>query len=162
MSEADAADVCVPGEGNLRLTEEALQSITTGIGAAIAELSDIASRTDALQGAGLADLSLTGMEAGHGGLARDFEDFCELWDWGVRGLMADADQLAQRAGLAAGMTWEEDRYVEGTFKVAANAVVGNPHLTEEEVEEKSWRELTLGPHEDRSVGSVARLTARER
>ncbi|MEU3962578.1 hypothetical protein AB0F42_22670 [Streptomyces buecherae] len=154
MSDAGDEDVCVVGAGNLKLTEEALQSITVGISAAIDELGDIGSRTDALRGAGLADLSLTGMEAGHGGLARDFEEFCELWDWGVRGLMQDADQLARRAGLAAGMTWEEDQYVEGTFKIAANAVVGNPHLSEREVEEKDWQELILDPHRGRSVSSV--------
>ncbi len=65
--------------------------------------------------------------------------------------MHDADQLARRAGLAAGMTREEDQYVEGTFKVAVNAVVGNPHLSEQEVEEKGWQELILDPHRGRSV-----------
>ncbi len=66
MSSAGDEDVCVAGEGDLKLTEEALQSITVDISAAIAELGDIGSRTDALRGAGLADLSLTGMEAGDG------------------------------------------------------------------------------------------------
>ncbi|MFT2016464.1 hypothetical protein ACMA1D_11555 [Streptomyces sp. 796.1] len=154
MTSADDQDVCVVGEGNLKLTEQALKSITVGISAAIKELGEIGSRTDALHGAGLADLSLTGMEAGHGGLARDFEEFCELWDWGVRGLMQDADQLAQRAGLAAGMTWEEDQYVEGTFKIATNAVIGNPHLSEEEVVEKSWEEVVMDPHRGKGVSSL--------
>ncbi|MBB5938063.1 hypothetical protein [Streptomyces zagrosensis] len=141
MSSAGDENVCMAGDENLKLTEESLQSITLGIRAALDELKDIGTATEALNGAGLSDLSLSGMEAGHGGLAGDFEAFCELWDWGVRGLMQDADQLAQRAGLAAGMTWEEDRYVEGTFKVAANAVIGNPHATEEEVEQQSWGEV---------------------
>lgn len=129
------------GEPDLALDKEALQDITKGLRAAIAELKDIGSATDAVMGAGFEELSLTSMEAGHNGLAKDFEDFCERWEWGVRGLIQDANKLANKVGLAAGMQWEEDRYIEGTYKVVANSVTGNPHLSEEEVTQKDWGEI---------------------
>lgn len=88
-------------------------------------------------------LSLSGMEAGDGGLADAFEGFCEDWEWGVRALVQNANALAERLGLAAGMAWSEDQYREGTFKVMANAFSsgGNPHATEEEVAGQSYSEI---------------------
>ncbi|OMI40909.1 hypothetical protein [Streptomyces sparsogenes] len=126
---------------DLKLDKAALQDITKGLRAAISELKDIGTATDAVMGAGFEELSLTSMEAGHNGLAKDFEDFCERWEWGVRGLIQDANKLAQKVGLAAGMQWEEDRYIEGTYKVVANSLTGNPHLSEEEVTQKKWGEI---------------------
>ncbi|GAA2358799.1 hypothetical protein [Streptomyces cuspidosporus] len=126
---------------DLKLDKEALQDITKGLRAAISELKDIGTATDAVMGAGFEELSLTSMEAGHNGLAKDFEDFCERWEWGVRGLIQDANKLAKKVGLAAGMQWEEDRYIEGTYKVVANSLTGNPHLSEEEVTQKDWGEI---------------------
>ncbi|MDW6059302.1 hypothetical protein SAZ11_16365 [Streptomyces sp. FXJ1.4098] len=142
-------------EPDLKLDKEALQDITKGLRAAISELKDIGSATDAVMGSGFEELSLTSMEAGHNGLAKDFEDFCERWEWGVRGLIQDANKLAKKVGLAAGMQWEEDRYIEGTYKVVANSVAGNPHLSEEEVTQKEWGELFSGT-------PGARTTARSR
>lgn len=37
--------------------------------------------------------------------------------------------------------WEEDQYIQGAFKVAANATYGNPHATEDEIEQKSWGDI---------------------
>ncbi|MDX3231479.1 hypothetical protein [Streptomyces sp. ME19-01-6] len=128
-------------EPDLKLDKEALQDITKGLRAAISELKDIGTATDAVIGSGFDELSLTSMEAGHNGLAKDFEDFCECWEWGVRGLIQDANKLAKKVGLAAGMQWEEDRYIEGTYKVVANSLTGNPHLSEEEVTQKDWGEI---------------------
>ncbi|MEU2834832.1 hypothetical protein ACIP46_40385 [Streptomyces lavendulae] len=84
---------------------------------------------------------MTGMEAGHAGLATDFEDFCERWEWGVRALVQDASALAANLGIAAGTVWEEDHYLQGAFKVGANAAYGNPHASEDEVEEKAWGDI---------------------
>lgn len=86
-------------------------------------------------------MSMTGMEAGHHGLSVDFEDYCERWEWGVRALVQDANTIAAKLGLAAGLIWEEDKYIEGTFKVALNSAVGNPHASEDEVVDKGWGEL---------------------
>lgn len=126
---------------DLNLDPQSVKLITEGLRGAIGELKGIGSSTEAVMGAGLSDLAMTGMEAGHKGLADDFEGFCENWEWGVRALIQSANTLAAKVGLSAGMMWEEEQYVEGTFKIAANSIVGNPHLTEEEVQEKSWGEV---------------------
>jgi hypothetical protein len=132
----------VSGEDDLRISPEAVQRITKGLNGAIGELKAVgSSSTDALQGSGFDDMPLTNMEAGHSGLAKSFEDFCERWEWGVRALVQDANEIAARLGLAAGMIHEEDQYWGGTFKVVANAAVGNPHLSEDEVTSKDWDEL---------------------
>ncbi|MDI3405916.1 hypothetical protein [Streptomyces cavernicola] len=44
-------------------------------------------------------------------------------------------------GLAAGAYHETEQYVDGTFKIGANALMGNPHATEEEVTAQSWDEV---------------------
>lgn len=88
---------------------------------------------------------LAGMEMGHGGLAGDFEDFSEKWEWGVRALVQNANGLAERLGLSAGMAHEEDQYAAGTVKVALNSVsyTGNPHATEEEVAEQGYGDIMM-------------------
>ncbi|MFD7500379.1 hypothetical protein [Streptomyces sp. NPDC059850] len=129
------------GNADLALGEDSQALIVKGLRGAIDELRSIGSASGAEMGAGFDELSMTSMEAGHNGLAKDFEDFCELWDWGVRGLIEDASKLAEKVGLAAGSQWEQEQYAQGTFKVTANAIAGNPHLSEKEVVKKDWDEL---------------------
>ncbi|MFP8963047.1 hypothetical protein ACLIYP_21185 [Streptomyces nanhaiensis] len=130
------------GDGDLKFSKEALDLITKGLNGAIDELKEVgSSATGSLQGAGFDGMAMTAMEAGHSGLAKDFEGFCEDWAWGVRTLVMDANGLAARLGLAAGLVHEEDQYWQGTFKVAANSFVGNPHLSEDEITQREWGEL---------------------
>ncbi|WP_406185494.1 hypothetical protein [Streptomyces sp. NBC_01006] len=129
------------GDGDLEVSPAAVASIQIGLRAAIAELRESGDAAGASQGAGFENLSMTGMETGHAGLAKDFEDFCERWEWGVRALIQDASTLAADLGIAAGTMWEEDQYIQGAFKVAANATYGNPHATEDEIEQKSWGDI---------------------
>lgn len=143
------------GEGDLDISAEAVALITNGLRGAMDELADIGGVTGSRQGAGVGELALTTMEAGGSDVADAFDGFCDRWEWGVRGLVQDANQLARRLGLAAGMTWEEDRYRAGTFKIVANAVspTGNPHLTEEEIEKQGWQELLTPDAPDYSAES---------
>ncbi|MEV6733544.1 MULTISPECIES: hypothetical protein [unclassified Streptomyces] len=129
------------GGGDLEVSPAAVASIQVGLRAAISELRESGDAAGASQGAGFENLSMTGMETGHAGLATDFEDFCERWEWGVRALIQDASTLAGNLGIAAGTMWEEDQYIQGAFKVAANAAYGNPHATEDEIEQKSWGDI---------------------
>ncbi|MEU3912131.1 hypothetical protein [Streptomyces sp. NPDC029721] len=128
-------------DGDLEVSPAAVAAIQKGLRAAVSELREVGDAAGASQGAGFHNLSMTAMEAGHGGLAKDFEDFCELWEWGVRSLIQDASALAGNLDIAAGTVWEEDHYIEGGFKVAANAFYGNPHASEDEIEKKSWGEI---------------------
>ncbi|MFJ9328101.1 hypothetical protein ACIRPN_11065 [Streptomyces sp. NPDC101230] len=129
------------GAEDLNVDPVSVQQITSGLREAVAELREIGTGTGAVLGKGLSDLSMTGMEAGHHGLSLDFEDFCERWEWGVRALVQDANAIAAKLGLAAGIVWEEDRYVEGTFKIAVNAGVGNPHASEDEIVQQDWGDV---------------------
>ena len=136
--------------------KESLALVTKGLKGAIDELKQSgSSATDSLQGAGFEELSLTQMEAGHAGLAGDFEDFCEKWEWGVRALVQNANGLAERLGLSAGMSYEEDQYIAGTAKVAANSVLlsGNPHATEEEIAKQGWGDIAMPDAPDYSADS---------
>ncbi|PZH15645.1 hypothetical protein C1I97_07820 [Streptomyces sp. NTH33] len=131
------------GDGtDLNFDKASVAKFTKGVGATIDGLGDLGGATGSVMGKGFAALSMTGMEAGHHGLSVDFEDFCERWEWGVRALVRDASQIANRLGLAAGTLWEHDRYVEGTFKVGANALFGgSPHASEEEIARQDWGDI---------------------
>jgi hypothetical protein len=129
------------GNGDLEVSPQAVAAIQSGLRAAIAELRESGDAAGASQGAGFENLAMTGMETGHAGLAKDFEDFCERWEWGVRALIQDASSLAGNLGIAAGTMWEEDQYVQGSFKVALNAAWGNPHASEDEIEKKAWGDI---------------------
>lgn len=133
----------VAGNGgkDLEMDPVAVKNITDGLRAAIGELREFGAAGPATVGAGFKGLAMTGMEAGHGEVAGVFEELCTRWEWGVRGLVLSASGLAVDLGISAGMVWEEDQYREGTFKVAVNSVVGNPHADEDETEQKSWDEI---------------------
>ena len=129
------------GAEDLRLDPQSVQRITSGMRSAMAELRDIGTGTGAVLGKGFSDMAMTGMEAGHHGLSVDFEDYCERWEWGVRALLQDANVIAATLGLSAGLLWEEDQYIQGTFKIAVNAAVGNPHASEEDVVKQNWGDV---------------------
>ncbi|MEV7870222.1 hypothetical protein AB0P17_29945 [Streptomyces sp. NPDC088124] len=133
MSGGDAPDLDAP--------DEALALIAQGIDKAHGELKDLGAIGEATAGRGFAELALTGLELGHEGLAAQFDTFCERWEWGVRALMWRGNNFASGVGLSAGAFHEQEQYVKGTFKIAVNAVNGNPHLSEEEVQGKSWDEI---------------------
>ncbi|QSY51416.1 MULTISPECIES: hypothetical protein [Streptomyces] len=120
--------------GGIHAGKDALDGVTKGINAAIGELKELGTAGSAAVGRGFEDLALSGMETGHDGLTAAFKTFCERWEWGVRALVHDGSQFAERVGLAAGYYHEGDQYVKDTVKVVANAAFGNPHLTEEQVE----------------------------
>ncbi|MGW1076206.1 hypothetical protein [Streptomyces sp. NPDC002537] len=119
--------------------KDALDNITKGLNGVIDELKKSGgSPGEAATGRGFGELALSGMETGHQGLTDAFTSFCHRWEWGVRALVHDGSQFAERVDLAAGYYHEGDAYISNTFKVTTNAVMGNPHLTEEQVERQSW------------------------
>ncbi|QLH21556.1 hypothetical protein [Streptomyces sp. Rer75] len=143
------------GNADFKVTQESVGLITKGLRGAIGELKDVGSSTGALQGSGFQDMTMSKMEAGGGGLADAFEGFCDRWEWGVRALIQDANEIANRLGIAAGASWEEDQYWGGTFKVAVNALspTGNPHATEEEIAKQSWGDVLRPDAPDYSAES---------
>ncbi|MFJ9865873.1 hypothetical protein [Streptomyces sp. NPDC101165] len=131
------------GDGaDLQLDKASVAKFTQGVGATIEQLGELGGATGSVMGKGFSELAMTGMEAGHHGLSVDFEDFCERWEWGVRALVRDASEIANRLGLAAGTQWENDQYIAGSLKVGANSVSGgNPHASEEEIAKQGWGDI---------------------
>ncbi|WP_405571334.1 hypothetical protein [Streptomyces sp. NBC_01167] len=129
------------GAEDLKVDKESVQRITKGLRAAVSELRDVGTGSGSVLGKGFSDMSMTGMEAGHHGLSVDFEDYCERWEWGVRALVQDANTIASKLGLAAGLLWEEDQYVQGAFKIAVNSAVGNPHASEDDIVKQNWGDV---------------------
>ncbi|WP_406095150.1 hypothetical protein [Streptomyces sp. NBC_01013] len=129
------------GAGDLHIDPASVKKITSGLRAAVDELEAIGSGTGAVLGKGVSGLSMTGMEAGHYGLSVTFEDFCERWEWGVRALVQDANAIAAKLGLSAGVLWEEEKYIEGTLKIVVNAGVGNPNASEADIVKQGWGDV---------------------
>ncbi|MGW7522945.1 hypothetical protein [Streptomyces sp. NPDC054783] len=115
-----------------------LNLIAQGITQTLDELKDLGLVGLAGAGRGFSILELSGMELGHEDLTSKFTSFCERWEWGVRGLVAEGNAFAAEVGLSAGTLYETDQYVGGTLRVGANALVGNPHASEADVEKMSW------------------------
>ncbi|MFD7782674.1 hypothetical protein ACFV4Q_06230 [Streptomyces nojiriensis] len=128
-------------DSDLDVPPEALKLIAGGIDKAHGELKDLGMIGQASTGRGFSDLSLSGMQLGHEGLASGFKTFCERWEWGVRGLMMRGSGFAKAVGLSAGAISEQEQYIKDTFKIAVNGMNGNPHLSEEEVKAKDWDEI---------------------
>ncbi|MER7517087.1 hypothetical protein [Streptomyces sp. NPDC126499] len=126
---------------DLQASDDALAQIVKGIDKAHGELKDLSLGQSAVTGRGFSKLALTGVQLGHRGLAEQLQTFCERWGWGVRGLMQKATGFTAALGLSAGAFGEQERYVKDTFKIVVNAGNGNPHLSEDEVKQKSWDEL---------------------
>ena len=131
-----------PGsDPDLQAGAESFRLITQGLTAALGELRDIGSVGSAGAGRGFEALGLSGLEVGYGDLADAFSSFCDRWEWGVRSLVGEANDLAAGVGLAAGTYDETDQYVEGALKIGVNSVMGNPHLTEDQVTARSWDDV---------------------
>ena len=109
-----------------------------GVNEAIDELKSLGIDESGELGRGFSNVELTGMELGSAALRSAFDGFCERWSWGVRTLVQDGNEIAMRLGLSAGLYHDQEQYVENTLKDVVSASMGNPHLTQEQVEARSW------------------------
>ncbi|WP_051969455.1 hypothetical protein [Kitasatospora azatica] len=116
----------------------ALESAAKGINDAIAELKTLGFDGEAVEGRGFGHMSMDTWQFGHDKAHAAFSHFLDRWGWGVRTLVQDGNQIAVRLGLSAGLYYQQEQYVEGVLKDAVNAGMGNPHLTDEQVEAQSW------------------------
>jgi hypothetical protein len=130
-----------------------LQEVATGINNTIGELKTLGIAEAAEQGRGFSNLDMTGMQVGHQGLQQSFDQFCERWSWGVRALVSDGNQLAVRLNLSAGGYHDADQYVAGVFKDLLNAFVGDPHASEQQVENESVSDIFTADVPDYSTRS---------
>jgi hypothetical protein len=124
--------------GGFTVEINALQETARGINGVIGALGQLGISEEAEVGRGFTGLSLDALQVGYPGLQSAFEGFLGRWQWGVRTLVQDGNQIAQRLGLAAGMYHDAEQTVIGAAKVMVNAVAGDPHLSDEQVAEGSW------------------------
>lgn len=133
----------------------ALEATAHGINGAMAELKTLGIDAKAHEGRGFSAIALGGTKVGHTGLQTALHDFAERWEWGVRNLMGDGDEFAQRLGLAAGAYYENERFCLGLVKNVANDLVGNPHVSDDEVTKGSFSDIGKALHPDYSAKSFA-------
>lgn len=137
-----------------QVSPESLRQAASGINGTIAELKTLGITEAAQEGRGFGNLELTGVQAGHESLRGSFADFCDRWSWGVRTLVKSDNDIARQLGAQAGTYHDNERYVVGVLKDAANAVVGNPRASEEQVENSSFGQLISADTPDYSAASV--------
>jgi hypothetical protein len=135
------------------LDAAALRATADGINEAIGELKELGWAEEASAGRGFSELALSGLEVGHPGVQEALDRFCERWEWGVRTLVQDGNEIAGRLGLAAGRYHEIEQYAVGLLKNLAVDVAGDPRASNEEVDKKSWAELTADVRPDYSEQS---------
>ncbi|MEV7845793.1 hypothetical protein [Streptomyces cyaneofuscatus] len=127
--------------GGEDLRTQGLNLIAKGLTDALGELKELGMVGQAGQGRGFGEIALSGLELGEEGLTEEFTSFCERWEWGVRSLISEGNGFAVRTGLSAGTYYENEQYIEGTFKVVANAAIGNPYASEDEVTQQGWKDI---------------------
>ena len=123
------------------VTLQALTLAAKGINDTIAELKTLGMDEEAEIGRGFSGLALRGMQVGHQGLEQAFGQFCERWSWGVRTLVQDANQIALNLGLSAGVYYDAEQYGIGVAKDVTSDMMGNPHLSDQQVEGRSWDQM---------------------
>ncbi|MBP0458611.1 hypothetical protein [Streptomyces montanisoli] len=148
------------GSDGKDLETEGLGLIAQGLTAALGELKELGMVGEAGAGRGFSDIALSGLQLGHEGLTGELKTFCDRWEWGVRALVGEGNALAAKTGMSAGAQYETEHYLEGSFKVATNAAVGNPYASEDEIEKTGWGDIvTSGASTDFSKESFDRALA---
>jgi hypothetical protein len=151
-------DGTVSGFG-YRVDPDALKDAADGINAAIGALKPLGIGGSADEGRGFSQLQLSGLQAGDAGVQSALAGFCDRWSWGVRTLVQDGDEIASRLGLNAGLYYDQEQYASRALKDVVASAIGNPHLTDQQVESESWNQvlgdnpITQAEHPDYSVQS---------
>ncbi|MFE4601076.1 type VII secretion target [Kitasatospora indigofera] len=123
---------------DFQVDPEALKLTAKGINDAIGELKKVGIAEGAVVGRGFTDLELTGGQIGSPGCKSAFDEFCERWGVMVRGLVQQGNEIAEKLDLSAGIYHDHEQYVSGALKDAVSAAMGNPNLTQDQVEGRSW------------------------
>jgi hypothetical protein len=124
----------------LGVDPQVLVQAAQGITAITGSLEGLGIGETAVVGRGFSLLSLSPMEAGKPEVQSALEEFAERWSWGVRSLVQSANEIARVLELDAGMYHEMEQMVSDTFKTMWTHVAGNPHLSGEEIAERSWED----------------------
>jgi hypothetical protein len=124
--------------GGFTVSVAALRETAQGINDTIGALDGLGFNDEAEVGRGFSGLSLSGLQVGDAVLQAAFAGFCDRWSWGVRTLVQDGNQIAQRLGLNAGMYADAEQSVIASLKDLVDAGIGDPHLSDSQAADGSW------------------------
>ncbi|MEE4024224.1 hypothetical protein V1Y59_14155 [Gordonia sp. PKS22-38] len=124
--------------GELNVDPKVLQQAADGITGIIDGLSGLGVGQTGALGRGFSLLTMSPEEAGKQEIQTSFEEFAERWSWGVRHLVQAANEIAEALDLSAGRYHIMDETASDAFKTMWTHLAGNPHLSSEEISERSW------------------------
>jgi hypothetical protein len=127
-----------PVADGFTVDRSALRETAQGINDTLGALEKLGFNEVAGVGRGFSGLALSGLQVGHAGLQSALGGFCDRWSWGVRTLMQDGNQIAQRLGLSAGIYAATEQEIMGSIKNLVDAGAGDPHLSDAQVAQGSW------------------------
>jgi hypothetical protein len=129
------------GGGGLQVDYALLAEAANGLNALISDLSGLGIAETGSEGRGFSLLDLDSEGLGVPALQSAFSGFTSRWSWGVRTLVQDGNQFAQRLGLNAGLYYQNEQYLSGLAKDVVNASYGDPHLSSQQVQGESWSQI---------------------
>jgi hypothetical protein len=132
------------GGGGYTVNIDAMNETAQGINNTISDLDKLGFSETAGTGMGFTGLTLSTLQLGHAGLTNAFRNFTGRWQWGVRSLVQDGNQIAQRLGLNAGAYWQAEQKVIGSVKDLVVAAAGDPHETDQQAAAGSWSQAAAG------------------
>jgi hypothetical protein len=130
--------------GGFSVDRAALNETARGINDSITALKGLGLDETAEVGRGFSGVALSGLQAGDAELATAFGGFCDRWSWGVRSLVQDGNQFAERLGLTAGIYADIEQYLTGVAKNVTVALAGDPHLSDGQAAQASWSQDAAG------------------
>jgi hypothetical protein len=120
---------------------EVLGQAAKGINQTIEELQGVGMVGGGAVGRGFSSLQLTQLQMGHTGLAKAFATFAERWEWGVKALVDEGNEIAEKLDLSAGYYHEAEEYAVGVAKDYVVASLCDPALSGEDAERMSWSQV---------------------
>jgi hypothetical protein len=126
---------------NFEVDPARLRATGNGIHAAIEHLKGLGLDYTAEQGRNFGGLAMSEQDLGSAELSGALERFCDQWSWGVRGLVQDGAEFANRLGQSAGAYADTETYLQDAFIDAAKSVLGDPQASDDQVSHQSFAQI---------------------
>ncbi|RJQ69484.1 hypothetical protein D5S17_30300 [Pseudonocardiaceae bacterium YIM PH 21723] len=123
------------------LDPQQLEAAAKGYDSALEALGEIGFGHTAAAGRGITNLKVSRADMGHEGMTGALDGFCERWEWGVRALIREGEEL--RDGLLETKTTYElaEQTANRLLKRAAHDAFGNPMGDSEKAMDRSWKDI---------------------
>lgn len=133
--------------GGYGVDPDLLKQAAKGINQVIDELQSLGGLHAVGNGAvgrGFENVALSKLQVGDEGLAAVLTAFGARWAWGVRELVREGNEVAEKLDLSAGTYHDMEEYGEGIVKDAVMAQYGAPTVTGDQASKMSWGEIGDG------------------